>query len=68
MSADGRPVTPRRAIPGLRLTVFLCGGLGFDKCADPTAEHQVKGKFADYGVRIARDLGADLRPGCRGNL
>ena len=38
------------------VTDFLCDGLGFDKYADLTTEHQVKGEFADYGVRIDRDL------------
>jgi hypothetical protein len=40
----------------LLVTDFLCDGLGFDKYADLTTEYQVKGEFADYGVRIGRDL------------
>jgi hypothetical protein len=35
---------------------FLCAGLGFDKCEDLTTEYQVKGEFADYGLRIDRRL------------
>ena len=33
-----------------------CDALGFDKYADLTTEYQVKGEFADYGVRIDREL------------
>jgi hypothetical protein len=40
----------------LLVTDFLCDGLGFDKYADLTTEYQVKGEFADYGVRIDREL------------
>ncbi len=40
----------------LLVTDFLCDGLGFDKYADLTTEYQVKGEFADYGVRIEREL------------
>src|ERR687898_3232038 len=40
----------------LLITNFLCDGLGFDKYADLTTEYQVKGEFADYGVRIDREL------------
>jgi hypothetical protein len=40
----------------LLVTDFLCDGLGFDKYADLTTEYQVKGEFADYGLRIDRDL------------
>jgi hypothetical protein len=35
---------------------LLCDGLGFDKYADLTTEYQVKGEFADYGLRIDREL------------
>ncbi|MBI5948924.1 MAG: type I restriction enzyme HsdR N-terminal domain-containing protein [Chloroflexi bacterium] len=35
---------------------FLCDGLGFDPFADLTGEYQVKGEFADYGVRIDKQL------------
>lgn len=40
----------------LLVTDFLCDGLGFDKFEDLTTEYQVKGEFADYGVRIDKDL------------
>jgi hypothetical protein len=40
----------------LLVTDFLCDGLGFDKYADLTTEYQVKGEFADYGLRIDREL------------
>lgn len=40
----------------LLVTDFLCEGLGFDKYTDLTTEYQVKGEFADYGVRIDKDL------------
>jgi hypothetical protein len=40
----------------LLVTDFLCDGLGFDKYADLTTEYRVKGEFADYGLRIDREL------------
>jgi len=40
----------------LLVTDFLCDGLGYDKYEDLTTEYQVKGEFADYGVRIAKQL------------
>ena len=40
----------------LLVTDFLCDGLGYDKYEDLTTEYQVRGEFADYGVRIARQL------------
>jgi hypothetical protein len=40
----------------LLVTDFLCDGPGFDKYADLTTEYQVKGEFADYGLRIDRGL------------
>lgn len=40
----------------LLVTDFLCEGLGFDKYEDLTTEYQVKGDFADYGVRIDKQL------------
>lgn len=40
----------------LFITDFLCEGLGFDKYEDLTTEYQVKGEFADYGVRIDKQL------------
>jgi hypothetical protein len=38
------------------VTDFLCEGLGYDKYEDLTTEYQVKGEFADYGVRIDKQL------------
>lgn len=40
----------------LVVTDFLCEGLGYDKFSDLTTEYEVKGDFADYGVRIDGDL------------
>lgn len=40
----------------LLVTDFLCEGLGYDKYEDLTMEYQVRGEFADYGVRIAKQL------------
>lgn len=40
----------------LIVTDMLCEGFGFDKYADLTTEYQVKGEFADYGVRIDKEL------------
>jgi predicted type IV restriction endonuclease len=40
----------------LLVTDFLCEGLGFDKYDDLTTEYQVKGEFADYGVRLDKQL------------
>lgn len=40
----------------LLITDFLCEGLGFDKYEDLTTEYQVKGEFADYGIRIDKQL------------
>lgn len=40
----------------LLVTDFLCEGLGFDKYEDLTTEYQVKGEFADYGVRIDKQM------------
>lgn len=40
----------------LFVTDFLCDALGFDKYSDLTTEYQVKGEFADYGVRIDQQL------------
>lgn len=42
----------------LLVTDFLCAGLGYDKYADLTTEYEVKGDFADYGVRIDKELTA----------
>lgn len=40
----------------LLVTDFLCDGLGYDKYADLTTEYLVKGEFADYGIRIDKEL------------
>jgi predicted type IV restriction endonuclease len=40
----------------LLVTDFLCEVLGYDKYSDLTTEYQVKGEFADYGVRIDKQL------------
>jgi hypothetical protein len=42
----------------LLVTDFLCDGLGYDKYEDLTTEYQVKGEFADYGIRIDKQLTA----------
>jgi hypothetical protein len=44
----------------LLVTDFLTDVLGFDKYEDLTTEYAVKGEFADYGIRIDRDLIAFL--------
>jgi hypothetical protein len=38
------------------VTRFLTDVLGYDEFNDLTTEYQVKGEFADYGVRIDREL------------
>ena len=38
------------------VTDFLCDALGYDKYRDLTTEYQVKGEFADYGVRIDKQI------------
>jgi predicted type IV restriction endonuclease len=40
----------------LLVTDFLCEALGYDKYTDLTTEYQVKGEFADYGIRIDQQL------------
>ena len=40
----------------LLFTDFLCEGLGFDKYSDLTTEYQVKGEFADNGIRVVKEL------------
>lgn len=42
----------------LLVTDFLCEGLGYDKYEDLTTEYQVKGEFADYGIRVDKQLAA----------
>jgi predicted type IV restriction endonuclease len=38
------------------VTDFLCEALGYDKFADLTAEFAIKGDFADYGLRVDKQL------------
>jgi hypothetical protein len=40
----------------LLVTDFLCEALGFDKYTDLATEYMVKGEFADFGVRIDKQL------------
>jgi hypothetical protein len=40
----------------LLVTDFLCEALGFDKYENLTTEYAVRGEFADYGVRIDKQL------------
>src|SRR5690242_13480814 len=40
----------------LLVTEFLCNGLGFDMFEDLTGEFLVKGEFADYGIRVDKEL------------
>lgn len=40
----------------LLVTDFLCEGLGYDKFEDLTTEFAVRGEFADYGIRIDKQL------------
>lgn len=40
----------------LLITDMLCEGLGYDKFNDLTTEYMVKQDFADYGVRIDKQL------------
>ncbi|QAY59262.1 hypothetical protein ET475_04165 [Microbacterium protaetiae] len=40
----------------LLVTDFLCVALGYDKYEDLTTEYAVRGEFADYGVRIEKQL------------
>ncbi|MFD6055549.1 type I restriction enzyme HsdR N-terminal domain-containing protein [Agromyces sp. NPDC060279] len=40
----------------LLVTDFLCMALGYDKYEDLTTEYAVRGEFADYGVRIDKQL------------
>jgi len=40
----------------LLITDFLCDGLGYDKFEDLSTEFAVRGEFADYGVRIDKQL------------
>jgi hypothetical protein len=49
-------VLPAARVAVARPVDFPYDGLGFDKYADLTTEYQVKGEFADFGVRIDREL------------
>lgn len=40
----------------LLITDFLCEALDYDKYEDLTTEYQVKGEFADYGIRLDKQL------------
>lgn len=40
----------------LLVTDFLCTALGYDKYEDLTTEYAVRGEFADYGLRIDKQL------------
>jgi predicted type IV restriction endonuclease len=40
----------------LLVTDMLCEGFGFDKYSELTTEYRVKGEFADYGIRLEKDL------------
>ena len=40
----------------LLVTDFLTEVLGYDKYEDLTTEYQVKGEFADYGIRVDKQL------------
>jgi hypothetical protein len=40
----------------LIVTDFLTEGLGYDKYADLTTEYAVRGEFADFGIRIDKQL------------
>lgn len=44
----------------LLVTDMLCEGFGFDKYAELTTEYRVKGEFADYGIRLDKELIAFL--------
>ena len=40
----------------LLVTDFLCEGLGVDKYSELTTEYQVKGEYADYGIRVDKEM------------
>lgn len=42
----------------LLVTDLLCDALGYDKYTDLTTEYAVKGEFADYGIRLNRQVDA----------
>lgn len=54
-----REIVARDANEGdtrLIITDFLCDALGYDKFEDLTTEFAVRGEFADYGIRIDKQL------------
>ncbi len=42
----------------LLVTDFLCEALGYDKYSDLTTEYRVRGEFADFGLRVDKQLTA----------
>lgn len=40
----------------LLVTDFLCDALGYDKYSDLTTEYRVRGEFADFGLRVDKQL------------
>jgi predicted type IV restriction endonuclease len=44
----------------LLVTDILCEGFGLDKYTELTTEYRVKGEFADYGIRLDKELIAFL--------
>lgn len=40
----------------LLVTDYLCEALGYDKYTELTTEYRVRGQYADFGVRIDREL------------
>lgn len=40
----------------LLVTDFLCDGLGYDKYSEVTTEYRVKGEFADFGIRLDKEM------------
>src|SRR5215208_6636706 len=40
----------------LLVTDMLCEGFGFDKYSELTTEYRVKGEFADYGIRLDKEI------------
>lgn len=40
----------------LLITDLLCDALGYDKYEDLTTEYMVRGEFADYGIRIDKQM------------
>ena len=44
----------------LLVTDMLCEGFGLDKYTELTTEYRVKGEFADYGIRLDKELIAFL--------